>query len=736
MKGFNLSEWALNHRSFTIYLMIASVAAGVWCYLTLGRDEDPSFTIKTMVVEALWPGATTQETLDQVTDRLEKKLEETPSLDYLQSYTSPGQSVIFVTLKDSTPPSDVADIWYQVRKKTGDIQSALPEGVRGPFFNDEFGDTFGIIYAFTGEGFNYREIKDYAESVRAEMLRLPDIGKVEMIGVQDEKIYIEFSTQKLASLGISLSDVMQSLKAQNAVLPSGSIETEHERILVRVSGGFTSEDDLKAINLRANGRFFRLSDIASIHRGFSDPPAASFRFNGQPAIGLAISMAKGGDVLRLGENVRHRMAELQADRPIGIDVSVVADQPSVVQSSVHTFIESLQEAVLIVLVVSFLSLGLRAGLVVAFSIPLVLTLTFAGMSLMDISLQRVSLGALIIALGLLVDDAMITVEMMVRKREEGVPVFKAATFAYTSTAFPMLTGTLVTMAGFVPVGFAPSASGEYCFSLFAVVCMALAISWIVAVMFAPLIGTALLAKSIKSKENSQLSSRLNGIFRRALVVCMNHRWITIIVTVGLFSLSVYGSQFLQNQFFPPSERPELLVNITLPQGSSMAATQAAVEKLEKRLAADGDVGSFSVYVGSGAIRFYLPLDVQLDHDYFAQAVVISKSVEVRNTLAARLQKVLEADQPDAIIRVSPLELGPPVGWPLKYRVNGPDVEKVRMLAYRVADVMASDPATRSINFDWNEPIKTIRLEVLQDKARLLGLSTEALEQLLYTHVHR
>jgi len=473
MSRFNASDWALRHRSLVVFLMAVCAIAGAMAFAELGRDEDPPFTIKTMVVKTLWPGATPDETLNQVTDRIEKKLEEIPSLDYLQSYTTAGESVVFVTLKDSTPPAAVADIWYQVRKKTGDIVQTLPQGAQGPFFNDEFGDTFGVIYGFTSDGFSPRELKDYVEGVRAELLRLPDVGKIDLIGVQDEQVTIAFSPRKLANLGIGQGQVLEALRAQNAVAPSGTVDTGAERILLRVSGGFHSEADIADINLRANGRFVRLAEIAEIHRGLVDPPQQSYRVGGKPAIGLALSMVKGGDNLRLGDNLRRRMAELERDRPLGIEAVQVANQPEVVRASVHGFVKSLAEAVVIVLAVSFLSLGFRAGTVVALSIPLVLGMTFVGMKLCGIDLQRVSLGALIIALGLLVDDAMITIEMMVKKQEDGHPLREAATFAFKTTAFPMLTGTLVTVIGFVPVGFARSASGEYCFSLFAVVTIAL-----------------------------------------------------------------------------------------------------------------------------------------------------------------------------------------------------------------------------------------------------------------------
>ena len=730
MSGHNLSEWALGHRSLVIYFMLVIMVAGGFAFVSLGRDEDPRFTVKTMVVKVRWPGASIEETVNQITDRIEKKLEETPSLDFLNSYSSAGESVILVNLKDSTPPEKVPDIWYQVRKKTGDITHTLPEGVQGPLFNDEFGDTFGVIYAFTTDGFSQRELRDYVESVRAELLHLPNVGKINLIGAQDEIITIEFSTRKLAGMGLNRDQVLDSLRAQNAVRPAGVVDAKGERFLLRVSGGFASEADLARINLRVNGRFFGLADVADIRRGYVDPPSPLYRVNGKPAIGLALSMAAGGNNLKLGEDVHRRMAELERDRPVGIDVIQVADQPEVVRASVHHFVKSLEEAVVIVLAVSFLSLGLRAGTVVALSIPLVLAGTFIGMSILGIDLQRISLGALIIALGLLVDDAMITTEMMVKKLEEGFSLWNAATFAYTSTAFPMLTGTLVTAIGFVPVGFSRSASGEYCYSMFVVVTLALLISWVVAVVFSPLIGVAILPKQLKTHHESGSPGGISAVFRRLLLAGLRHRRLVVGGTALVFGLSVAGAAGLEQQFFPQSDRPELFVDLTLPQHASIEATQEAVRRLEAVLGADPDVASYAVNVGTGAVRFYLPMDVQLDHPYFAEAVVVAKSVDARSALAKRLQRNLEEELPEAVVRAAALEMGPPVGWPIKYRVSGPDIQKVRQLASGLAAIVGANPNIRSANFDWNEPIPVVRVRVDQDKARLLGISSPDIAQAL------
>lgn len=730
MKGFNLSEWALGHRSFVIYLMIVSAIAGLIAYDRLGREEDPPFTIKTMVVRTLWPGATADETVRLVTDRIEKKLEEIPGLDFVRSYTKPGDSTVFVNLRDSVRASDVPDLWYQVRKKTGDIRSNLPSDIYGPYFNDDFGDTYAIIYAFTSDGFTHRELRDYLDQLRAELLRVPDVAKVDFIGTQDEKVYLEFSSLQLASLGLDANTLIQTLQAQNAIEPSGIVESGPERIAIRVTGGFSSEQSLKAINFTYNGRFFRLNDIARINRTYVDPPQPKFRFNGQPAIGLAISMAKSGDVLALGESIEHRIATLTNDLPIGIDVHLVANQPHVVEEAVGEFTKSLFEAIAIVLAVSFLALGLRPGIVVAIAIPLVLAVTFVLMLLLNISLQRISLGALIIALGLLVDDAMIAVEMMITKIEEGFDKATAAGFAYTSTAFPMLTGTLVTIAGFIPIGFAKSGAGEYTFTMFVVIAIALSISWIVAVLFTPLTGVLILPGRMKG-HGGEHRSWLMRLFRPALTWTLRFRYATIAFTAVLFVLSIVAMNYVQQGFFPSSDRSELFVNLTLPQNASIRQTEATVDKVEAILKDDPDIEYWSFYIGQGAVRFYLPLDAQLANDFFAQAVVVTKGYDVRNDVQRRLEQVLSSsDFDDLLVRISPLELGPPVGWPVKFRVSGSDPERTREYAHAFAQVIGADPRIQNINFDWNELSKTVRIVVDQDRARALGISSQQLSSTL------
>jgi len=728
--AFNLSAWALNHKPLIGFLMLIALFAGFRAYQDLGRDEDPPFTIKVMIVRAFWPGADANQTAKQLTDRLEKPLESLQYLDFVTSYTKPGEATIMVTLRDDTPPSAVPDQWYLVRKKIGDIRGTLPQGSIGPFFNDDFGDVYGVIYALTSDGFTYRELRDQAEFIRAELLRVSNVGKVDLIGVQDEVIYIDFSLRQMAGLGIDPDLVALTLASQNAVIASGTIETPGERIAVRVSGALDSVEGLENLAIRVGDRRVRLKDFAKVTRGYKDPPSPMYRFNGTPAIGIGVSMAKGGNVLDLGVALEKELTRIESDLPVGIDVHRVANQPEVVEESVGQFTRGLFEAIIIVLIVSFVSLGARAGLVVAVSIPLVLAITFVFMEIFDISLQRISLGALIISLGLLVDDAMIAVEMMVKKMEEGWDKFRAATFAYTSTAFPMLTGTLVSVAGFLPVGFAKSGAGEYCFTLFAVVTIALLVSWVVAVIFTPYIGVAVLKELPPGEHHVHAEGRLTARFRGALTQALANRGWVVIGTAGAFVVAVILFGFVQQQFFPSSSRPELMIDLRLAQNASIAATEAEVKRFEKVLLADPDVVYHSFYVGSGAVRFYLPLNQQLENANFAQAVVITRSYEVRDAVRARLEKVLRDDFDTLMARVEPLALGPPVDWPLQYRVSGPDVASVRAIAETVAATMRANANTRVVNFDWNEMTKQMRIRVDQEKARQLGISSEQVSRAL------
>jgi multidrug efflux pump len=722
-KAFNLSAWALKHQSFVVFLMILTVLGGIWSYQRLSRNEDPPFTIKTMVVSALWPGASTTDTVNLLTDKLEKKLSETPYLDFTQSYSRPGQSVIFVNLRDSTPPQEVADIWYQVRKKMQDIAPTLPQGVQGPFFDDEFGDTFGSIYAFQAEGFSKRELRDRVDAVRAEILSIKDIGKVNVLGVQEEEIVIEFSSSKLASLGIDPAAAVAAIQAQNAVTPTGIVRTPQENISLRVSGAFVSEKSLHDLTFKVDSRYIRLEDVATISRTLVDPPAPSVRVNGQPVLALAISMAANGDLLEFGATVKETMREIAAQLPHGIEMVQVADQTTVVKDAVGSFVKVLIEAIVIVLAVSFVSLGTRAGLVITASIPLVLAMTFFGMDLAGIGLQRISLGALIIALGLLVDDAMITVETMVSCLENGQDKSVAASHAYETTAFPMLTGTLVMIAGFIPVGFAASSAGEYTFSLFIVVLIALVASWIVAVLFSPILGTWILPD--RMKHASHEGGRVMKAYRKSLDWSLSHRWLSLGIALVLLVASGFGATRLEQQFFPASDRPELLVSLTLPQNASRAATDARARQLEALLKADGDVDHFTTYVGSGSVRFYLPMDLLLENDNVSETVIVTKGVEERDAVRARLEQAMAKDFPDVITRVSPLELGPPVGWPLKFRVTGPDYAKVRELALQTAAVVDNHALTRDVNMTAGEPQRRVTVVVNQVEARALGMSSQS-----------
>jgi multidrug efflux pump subunit AcrB len=724
MRSFNLSDWALKHRSLVWYFMIAFMVAGFFAYLQLGRQEDPDFTIKTMVIQAQWPGASAEEVTRQVTDRIEKKLEELETLDYTKSVTVAGQTTVFVYLRDSTKASEVAPTWARVRNMIADIKADLPQGVIGPGFNDRFGDVFGNVYAFTSDGLSLRQLRDHVEDIRAKILTVPNVGKVDILGAQDEVIYLEFSTRKIAALGIDSRSIMSALQAQNAVTASGVFQEGPERISVRVSGEFASETSLKAINLRINNRFFPLTDVATITRGYVDPPTTLFRFNGQPAIAIAIGMKSGANLLTFGEALKEEMSKIVADLPMGVGVHLVADQPVVVEHAVSGFTEALFEAIVIVLVISFISLGLRAGLVVAIAIPLVLAITFVVMAVTGISLQRISLGALIIALGLLVDDAMIAVEMMVARLEVGDSLPKAATYVFTSTAFPMLTGTLVTVAGFIPIGLNSSNAGEFTFTLFVVIAVSLIVSWIVAVLFTPLLGVTILPA--KMKGHHEAKGRFSQIFTHLLVVCMHHRWITIGVTVAAFLLALFGMQFVQQQFFPSSDRDELVIDWNLPQNASITETNAQMARFEReQLQGNGSVDHWSTYVGTGAPRFVLSFDLQTANTWFGQIVVVTKGgIKARDRVKEQFESYLRTTFPGTDTFVKLLEVGPPVGRPVQYRLSGPNIAKVKELSESLAAIVRSNAHLNNVVFNWMEPARVVKVDVLQDKARQLGVSSE------------
>ena len=735
--GFNLSRWALEHIPLTRYLIAVLLIGGALSYSNLGQDEDPPFTFRAMVVRANWPGATSLQMAEQVTDKLEKKLQETPDIDEISSYSKPGETTIILKLRESAPPKEVAQSWYQVRKKIGDIRGTLPPGVQGPFFNDEFGDTYGSIFALSGDGFTYAEMKDYADFVRQQLLGVPLVSKVELFGVQDEKINIEFSHKKFAQLGVPFEAIVNQIATQNSVESTGVLVTPTDNLQVRVTGALKSVKDLEELELRANGTTFRLGDFAVIKREYQDPPGNKMRFNGKEVIGLGVSMEKGGNIIQLGQHMEKTVAAMKAKLPVGIELERVSDQPEAVKASVSEFVHTLIEAVLIVLAVSFVALGLhskpklrldvRPGLVVALTIPLVLAVTFLCMRILNIDLHKISLGALIIALGLLVDDAIIAVEMMVRKMEEGMSRFDAATFAYKSTAIPMLTGTLITVAGFLPIGLAKSTAGEYTFSLFSVNALALVISWVVAVTFTPYLGYVLLKVKPHADgggEHDLFDTPGFRKFRAVVNWCVEYRWITIVATLVVFALGVYGFKFIEKQFFPDSSRPELMVELWTPEGTTFNANEAQVKKFEAFIRKQDGVVSVTSYVGTGSPRFYLPLDQIFPQTNVSQIVVLPKDLKARSALRDKIVDVFKHDFPEVRGRVKLLPNGPPVPYPVQFRVTGGEVAKVRAIADQVKDIMRANPNTLGVNDNWNESIKVLRLDLDQDKMRALGVTSQ------------
>ena len=751
----NLSAWAIRNGSIVRFAMLVLGLVGIFSYQRLGQSEDPPFTFKVMVVRTNWPGASAEEVSQQVTDRIEKKLLETGQYEFIRSYSKPGESLIMFIAKDSLTSDHMPDLWYEVRKKTNDIKFNLPQGVQGPFFNDEFGDTFGNIYALSGDGFDYATLKNYAERIELDLHRVPDVAKVDLVGLQDEKIWIELSNTKLATLGLSLYQVQQAIDAQNAVNFSSFFETETDRVQLRVSGQFKTVEELREFPVRADGRTFRLGEIADISRGFSDPAAPKMRFMGKDGIGIAVAMRKGGDIIALGDSLENEFQRLQKTLPVGMRLEKVSDQPAAVSHSVGEFVKVLAEAVIIVLLVSFFSLGKRPGLVVALSIPLVLAMTFTTMYLFGIGLHKISLGALILALGLLVDDAIIAVEMMAIKMEQGFDRLSAASFAYTSTAFPMLTGTLITAAGFLPIATANSSTGEYTRSIFQVVTIALLLSWIAAVIFIPYLGYKLLPESHVAAPVSKKSARMKQ--RLALLLpqwaqpwllpaenaaghdlyatpfyrqlkqwvawCLEHRRTVIMATVAAFVVSVLLFRFVPQQFFPASTRLELMVDLELAEGASLKDTQRVANALEAELAKRKDIVNFVSYIGTGSPRFYLPLDQKLPQANFSQFVILTKDIESREDTRRWLIDLLAAKFPDVQTRVSRLENGPPVGYPIQFRISGEHIDEIKRLAHQVADKVRESPHVANVNLDWDEPSKVVRLNLDQDRARALGVTS-------------
>lgn len=739
MKNFNVSAWSIRHPAMVTYLIIVLMIAGALAYFKLGRAEDPDFTFRVMVVRTLWPGATAEEVQQQVSERIEKKLQETSNLDFVRSSSKPGESLIFITLKEDTPKASVPEAWRQVRRKLDDIRTTLPTGVIGPFPNEEFGDVNMNIFALAGKDFTMGELRREADRIARELRNAADVKKVELFGVQDEKIWVEAEPQRLAALGITAPQLFAALQKQNAVTPAGFIDTTSDRVQIRITGAYSAVEQIQNTQLRVGGQSFRLGDIAHIRRGYAEPANWRMRVNGQDVIGIGVVMKAGGNILALGRDLGTRTDALGRNLPSGMTLHRVADQPSLVAKAIGVFLTSLAEAIAIVLAVSFLTLGWRTGLVVALSIPLVLAITFLVMDTLGIDLQRISLGALIIALGLLVDDAIIAAEMMVVKIEQGWDRAKAASFAYTSTAFPMLTGTLITAAGFIPVGFAKSGPGEYVFSMFVVVTTALVTSWIVAVVFTPFIGYRLLDVDKLRKFGGEHHSDIYDTpfyrrFRKALEACLTHRWKVIGVTLAVFVLSLVAfNLFVQKQFFPHADRQQLIVDVWLPQGASIQATTRSVERVEKFLAKESGVESFSSYIGNGAPRFYLPQDQQLFNDNFGQLLVVAKNVTDRETLKKKLEAEFAAPDgrwAEVRARVIRLENGPPVGYPVQFRVMGEDLEQLRTIASDVATIMRKHDNLQDVHLDWNDKVKSLKVEIDQGRARALGVSTQEVAQAL------
>ena len=746
--GFNLSKWALDHPALTRYLMVVLMLLGLASYFQLGQDEDPPFTFRAMVVRTYWPGATAQQVAEQVTDKLERALQEAPFADKIRSYSKPGESQIIFQIKDSSRAGDVANVWYTVRKKIGDMRSTLPGGIQGPFFNDDFGDVYGVIYALESDGFGYAELKSFADDVRQQLLRVQDVAKVELFGVQDEKVYVEISQKRLAQLGLDMGQVLQQLGQQNAVESAGAVQTPLDVVQVRVGGQFEAVEQLRAMPIRgSSGNQLRLGDIAAISRGYIDPPAVKVRHQGKEVIALGVSMAKGGDIIRLGQSLDAVTHRIEDGLPAGIKLVQIQDQPRAVSNSVNEFVKVLIEAIAIVLAVSFIALGLhkrpgadlplwrryyvdmRPGLVVLITIPLVLAITFLAMDFWGIGLHKISLGSLIIGLGLLVDDAIIAVEMMVRKMEEGYDKVRAATFAYEITAMPMLTGTLITATGFLPIGMAKSQVGEYTFAIFAVTVIALVFSWIVSVYFVPYLGTLLLKpKPVVSEHHEHFDTPFYRRFRRAVDWCVEHRWITIGATLLTFALGIAGMGKVQQQFFPDSSRPEIMVDIWFPEGTSFAANEETTRRVERRLLREGGVRAVSTWVGSGVPRFYLPLDQVFPQTNVSQFIIQPADLKVRESLRVKLPALLATEFPEVRGRVKLLPNGPPVPYPVQFRVVGADPVALRERADEVKALMRRNPHMRGVNDNWNESVKVLRLEVDQPKARALGVTSQSIAQ--------
>lgn len=731
----NLSELALKNKAIVWYFIVIVAIAGVFSYMKLGRMEDPAYTVRQMVVTVAWPGATAQQMQDQVTDKIEKKLQDTPNLDYIKSYSSPGQAVIYVNLTDQAPADSIRSTWHEVRNLTEDMKKDLPEGVYGPYYNDRFDDVYGSVYAITGDGYSYEELRQKAEKIRRIMLGIQDVSKVEIVGEQSEKVYIEVANAKLAELGIAPTVIANAVKGQNAMTPAGMVDTKSDNVYLRISGVFEDVEAIRNLPINANGRVFRLGDIATVERRYTEPSDPKMYYNGKPAVGIALSMKTGGNILTLGDNLEKLQASVKQDLPAGMEIHQVSDQPKVVKDSISDFVNTLREAIIIVLVVSFLSLGLRTGLVVAFCIPLVLTGVFCVMEIAGIDLHKVSLGALIIALGLLVDDAIIAVEMMSVQLEKGLDRLSAACYAFKATAKPMLTGTLVTCAGFIPVAFADGAASEFCKSLFPVILAALLLSWIVSVMVAPLFGYYLIKVKPETTEKPLYQSRFYRLFRQVLTWCLTHRAIVIGGTAGLFVLSVGLMKWIPQEFFPPSLRPEIIVEMTLPEGSSMQASEKEAKTLSAFLDTQKEqIDSYSYYVGEGAPRFVLTLEPVLPKNNYAQFVVVAKDVASREALTQKIKKEMADKQPGVRCNIKNVPLGPPSDYPIMLRVSGYDVDKVKLYAQQIANRISKDSNTENVFLNWEQKSKVMHLQLDQNKLRAMGLSGQDVAKTLYTEL--
>ena len=733
----NLTELSLKNRGLVWYFIVVAVVGGIFSYFALGRMEDPKFVIREMIITAYWPGATAYEMQEQIADKFERRLQDIPNLESLTSENRPNETVIYVELNEEMPIEQIRPTWRDVRNYCDDIKYDLPEGAMEYLFYDDYDEVFGSIYALTGDGFSYEELRRYAEEIRRLMLGIHDVKKINLIGVQREIVYVEIERTKLSELGISMKVISDTLAAQNAMDFAGMVETPSDNVYMRVTGTFSDVEEIKNLPINADGKLFRLGDIAKVERRFVDlssTPEAKMFFDGKPAIGIAVAMEDGGNILDLGENLRGLTEQIQAELPLGLELHQVSDQPQVVKESIGVFVETLMLAIVIVLGVSFASLGVRTGLVVAACIPLVLAGTFCFMYVLGIDLHKISLGSLIIALGLLVDDEIIAVEMMSVQLERGLSRFDAACHAFNVTAKPMLTGTLITCAGFIPVAFSKGMASEFCHEMFWVVSIALILSWIVSVMVAPLFGTYIIRVEKKS-ETTLYDSRFYRVFRRVLEMFLRNKIIVLSGVICAFAATIFASDFVQEEFFPPSIRPEILVQFRLPEGSSMAATQAEVDRFTKFLESErDDLKNFACYVGQDTPRFVLTVSPGMDAYNQARFVIVAKSEEVRDSVIEKIRKELEENFPLVRANIQLIQTGPPADYPIMLRVSGTDVEKVHELAAQVADIVAQDPNAVDVNLDWNEKSKVVHIELDQDKIRALGVSGQEVKSMLYSEV--